>query len=113
MDTTQLLKGVLEVAVLAVIGQEDGYGYDIVRRLRESRPRGCGRHVRLRHAAPAVPGRSVDVVRGGVGTRARTASLRRSTPTAGARARRVPTKTWAAFADTLDDLLGLDRKDVA
>jgi PadR family transcriptional regulator, regulatory protein PadR len=34
MDTTQLLKGVLDVAVLAVIQDEDGYGYDIVRRLR-------------------------------------------------------------------------------
>lgn len=34
MDSTQLLKGVLDVAVLAVIDSEDGYGYDIVRRLR-------------------------------------------------------------------------------
>jgi PadR family transcriptional regulator PadR len=36
MDTTQLLKGVLDVAVLAVIRDEDGYGYDIVRRLRNA-----------------------------------------------------------------------------
>lgn len=34
MDSTQLLKGVLDVAVLAVIEEEDGYGYDIVRRLK-------------------------------------------------------------------------------
>jgi len=34
VDTTQLLKGVLDVAVLAVIRDDDGYGYDIVRRLR-------------------------------------------------------------------------------
>ena len=34
MDTTQLLKGVLDMAVLAVIVDDDGYGYDIVRRLR-------------------------------------------------------------------------------
>ena len=34
MDATQLLKGVLDVAVLAVVEQEDGYGYDVVRRLR-------------------------------------------------------------------------------
>lgn len=34
MDTTQLLKGVLDVAVLAVISDDDGYGYDVVRRLR-------------------------------------------------------------------------------
>lgn len=34
MDTTQLVKGVLDLAVLAVVAQEDGYGYDVVRRLR-------------------------------------------------------------------------------
>ncbi|GAA4626190.1 MULTISPECIES: PadR family transcriptional regulator [Cellulomonas] len=34
MDTTQLLKGVLDLAVLAVVEREDGYGYDVVRRLR-------------------------------------------------------------------------------
>src|SRR3954447_5361217 len=35
MDSPQLLKGVLDLAVLAVVGDEDGYGYDIVRRLRD------------------------------------------------------------------------------
>jgi PadR family transcriptional regulator PadR len=35
MDTTQLLKGVLDLAVLSVLSEEDGYGYDVVRRLRE------------------------------------------------------------------------------
>ena len=34
MDTSQLLKGVLDVAVLAVLREADGYGYDVVRRLR-------------------------------------------------------------------------------
>lgn len=34
MDTSQLLKGVLDLAVLAVLSEEDGYGYDVVRRLR-------------------------------------------------------------------------------
>ena len=34
MDVTQLLKGVLDLAVLAVVAEEDGYGYDVVRRLR-------------------------------------------------------------------------------
>ncbi len=34
MDTTQLLKGVLDLAVLAVLREDDGYGYDILRRLR-------------------------------------------------------------------------------
>lgn len=36
MDPTQLLKGVLDAAVLAVVQQQDGYGYDIVRRLRDA-----------------------------------------------------------------------------
>lgn len=31
-----MLKGVLDAAVLAVVGDEDGYGYDVVRRLREA-----------------------------------------------------------------------------
>jgi PadR family transcriptional regulator len=34
VDTTQLLKGILDLAVLAVLAEEDGYGYDVVRRLR-------------------------------------------------------------------------------
>lgn len=34
MDATQLLKGALDLAVLAVLGRGDGYGYDVVRRLR-------------------------------------------------------------------------------
>jgi PadR family transcriptional regulator len=34
MDTSQLLKGVLDMAVLATVASEDGYGYDVVRRLR-------------------------------------------------------------------------------
>ncbi|MDP5228736.1 MULTISPECIES: PadR family transcriptional regulator [Arthrobacter] len=34
MESTQLLKGVLDVAVLAVLNRQDGYGYDVVRRLR-------------------------------------------------------------------------------
>ena len=36
MDSTQLLKGVLDVAVLAAIQDADGYGYDVVRRLRSA-----------------------------------------------------------------------------
>ena len=34
MDPTQLLKGVLDLAVLAVLRSGDGYGYDVLRRLR-------------------------------------------------------------------------------
>ncbi len=34
MDATQLLKGALDLVVLAVVEEEDGYGYDVVRQLR-------------------------------------------------------------------------------
>lgn len=34
MDSTQLVKGVLDLAVLSVVSLEDSYGYDVVRRLR-------------------------------------------------------------------------------
>jgi len=34
MDTSQLLKGVLDLAVLTVLDRDDGYGYEVVRRLR-------------------------------------------------------------------------------
>lgn len=36
MDSTQLLKGSLDLAVLAVLAEGDGYGYEIVTHLRES-----------------------------------------------------------------------------
>jgi PadR family transcriptional regulator, regulatory protein PadR len=36
MDPSQLLKGVLDLAVLAVLRDQDGYGYDVVRRLRNA-----------------------------------------------------------------------------
>lgn len=35
-DTTQLLKGVLDLAVVAVLRTGDAYGYDVVRRLRDA-----------------------------------------------------------------------------
>jgi PadR family transcriptional regulator PadR len=34
MERTQLLKGALDAATLAVVAEEDAYGYDVVRRLR-------------------------------------------------------------------------------
>ena len=35
MDTTQVLKGVLDMAVLAALRVRPSYGYDLVRRLRQ------------------------------------------------------------------------------
>jgi PadR family transcriptional regulator PadR len=34
MDRSQLLRGTLDAAVLAVVAEADGYGYDVLRRLR-------------------------------------------------------------------------------
>ena len=63
MDTTQLLKGVLDLAVLAVVDDEDGYGYDIVRRLRD---RGSTTSATPRSTAPCAgstpPARSTSYV---------------------------------------------------
>ncbi|HLF44108.1 MAG TPA: PadR family transcriptional regulator [Acidimicrobiia bacterium] len=42
MDQTQLLKGVLDTAVLAVLRHGRTYGYDLVRQLRESGFEGVG-----------------------------------------------------------------------
>ena len=36
MDRSQLLRGALDAAVLAVVAEQDGYGYDVLRRLRAS-----------------------------------------------------------------------------
>jgi PadR family transcriptional regulator PadR len=36
VDTSQLLKGVLDLAVMAVLADGDSYGYDVLRRLRDS-----------------------------------------------------------------------------
>jgi PadR family transcriptional regulator PadR len=36
VEISQLLKGVLDLAVLAVLREEDGYGYDVLRRLRHA-----------------------------------------------------------------------------
>jgi len=36
VDRSQLLRGALDAAVLAVVAGQDGYGYDVLRRLRAS-----------------------------------------------------------------------------
>jgi PadR family transcriptional regulator PadR len=42
VDRSQLLRGTLDAAALAVVAVEDGYGYDIVRRLRAAGLREVG-----------------------------------------------------------------------
>lgn len=34
MDRSQLLRGALDAAALAIVAEQDGYGYDVLRRLR-------------------------------------------------------------------------------
>ncbi|WP_297735167.1 hypothetical protein [Nocardioides sp.] len=87
MDTTQLLKGVLDLAVLAVVAEEDGYGYDVVRRLRAGGLDSRGR-VGLPHPSPVVRRQSADVLRRGLPERA-PPEVRRHDAT-GTRAAQVP-----------------------
>jgi PadR family transcriptional regulator PadR len=42
VDGSQLLRGALDAAVLAVVAREDGYGYDVLRRLRAAGLTGVG-----------------------------------------------------------------------
>jgi len=54
MDRSQLLRGTLDAAVLAVVAEQDGYGYDVLRRLRAAGLARRRRRVGLRHAPPPV-----------------------------------------------------------
>ncbi len=103
MDTTQLLKGVLDVAVLAVLRAEDGYGYDILRRLREAGLEEVG--------DASVYGTLRRLYQGGFlssyivpseeGPPRRYYALNK----AGRDQLELSKKSWRAFADTLEHLL--------
>ena len=103
MDTTQLLKGVLDLTVLAVVDDEDGYGYDIVRRLRDRGLEDVGDAsvygtLRRLYAAGALTSYVVPSDEGphrkyyGINKKGK-ATLAESS------------KTWLAFADTMGGLL--------
>lgn len=107
MDTSQMLKGVLDLAVLAVVGQEDGYGYDIVRRLRHAGLEDVGDasvYGTLRRLFPAGKLTSY-VVPSEEGPDRKYYGLN----AAGRDQLEESTKAWRSFADTMDGLLGLDR----
>lgn len=110
MDTTQLLKGVLDLAVLSVLDGEDGYGYDVVRRLRAGGLDDVGDAsvygtLRRLYAAGHLTSYVVPSVEGphrkyyGLNPSGR-AQLESST------------KTWSGFADTMAALLA-GRTEVA
>ena len=103
MDTTQLLKGVLDVAVLAVVEDEDGYGYDVLRRLRAGGLSEVGDAsvygtLRRLYAAGALTSYVVPSDEGphrkyyGINAQGRTVLETQG-------------KTWAGFAATMDGLL--------
>lgn len=111
MDSTQLLKGVLDSAVLAVLVDEDGYGYDIVRRLRVAGFEDIGDAsvygtLRRLYANGYLTSYVVPSESGphrkyyGVNASGR-AQLKESTA------------TWRAFAGSMDRLLGAERGDRA
>src|SRR5262249_4918502 len=111
VDTTQLLKGVLDLAVLAVVADDDAYRYDILRRLREAGPEGVGARPGHRHPRRPFHGgaRSPYVVPSDEGPHRKYYAV---TP-AGHEALGTGAKTWRHFADVLDDLLGTHGKAAA
>ncbi|MDX6204748.1 MAG: PadR family transcriptional regulator, regulatory protein PadR [Frankiales bacterium] len=103
VDTTQLLKGVLDLAVLAVVNERDGYGYDVVRRLREAGLEDVGDasvYGTLRRLFQAGALTSY-VVPSDEGPHRKYYGLN----DAGRALLERSTKTWTAFAETLDALL--------
>lgn len=103
MDTTQLLKGVLDLAVLAVVDKEDAYGYEILRRLRETGLEDVGdasvygtlrRLFRAGHLTSYV-------VPSEEGPHRKYYAINAS----GRHVLEVSSKTWHAFAGTMNQLL--------
>jgi len=106
VDTTQLLKGVLDLAVLAVVGERDGYGYDVVRRLREAGLDDVGDasvYGTLRRLFQAGALTSY-VVPSESGPHRKYYGLNDT----GRSLLESQTKTWLAFADTMTHLLELE-----
>jgi PadR family transcriptional regulator PadR len=110
MDTSQLLKGVLDVAVLAVVQEADGYGYDVLRRLRAAGLEGI--------ADASVYGTLRRLYQGGNLTSYVVPSEEGphrkyyAINDAGRTLLEQSTKTWSVFADTMHGLLH-DRRGTA
>ena len=107
MDASQLVKGLLDVAVLAVVRDEDGYGYDVVRRLRAAGLEDVGDAsvygtLRRLYSAGALTSYVVPSDEG----------PHRKYYAINERGRTVledGAKTWREFADTVDGVLGITR----
>ena len=107
MDASQLVKGLLDVAVLAVVREQDGYGYDVVRRLRAAGLEEVG--------DASVYGTLRRLYSGGALTSYVVPSdegPHRKYYAINDRGRDMldeGSKVWRAFADTVDGLLGTQR----
>jgi len=111
VDTTQLLKGVLDLAVLAVVRDADGYGYDIVRRLRAAGITDVGDAsvygtLRRLYQAGCL---SSYVVPSDEGPHRKYYGINDS----GRAQLDTSTKTWRAFARTMGDLVSAPGEAVA
>jgi PadR family transcriptional regulator, regulatory protein PadR len=106
VETSQLLKGVLDLAVLAVLRRGDGYGYDVLRRLRRVGLEDVGDAsvygtLRRLYKAGLL---TTYVVASEEGPHRKYYGLNES-----GRARLVESeKTWRGFAATMERLLGED-----
>ena len=103
MDQTQLVKGVLDLAVLAVVADEDGYGYDVVRRLRSAGLEDVGDAsvygtLRRLYAAGAL---TSYVVPSEEGPHRKYYGINKQ----GQSMLELQSKTWQAFAQTMQGLL--------
>lgn len=110
MDTSQLLKGVLDLAVLAVLRGTDGYGYDVVRRLRmagldDVADASVYGTLRRLYRAGAL---TTYLVPSEEGPHRKYYSLNK----AGRDQLERSEKTWHAFVDSMADLLGTETKEV-
>jgi PadR family transcriptional regulator PadR len=107
MDASQLVKGLLDVAVLAVVRDEDGYGYDVVRRLRAAGLEDVGDAsvygtLRRLYSAGAL---TSYVVPSDEGPHRKYYAINDR----GLSVLEDGAKTWRAFADTVDGVLGISR----
>jgi PadR family transcriptional regulator PadR len=107
MDTSQLLKGVLDVAVLAVVADADGYGYDVLRRLRAAGLEDVGDASVYGTLRRLYTGGNLTsyVVPSDEGPHRKYYAVN----DAGRALLERSTKTWASFADTMNAVLGVDK----
>lgn len=107
MEISQLLKGVLDLAVLAVLREEDGYGYDVLRRLRQAGLEEIGDAsvygtLRRLYKAGAL---TSYVVPSEAGPHRKYYSLNEP----GRSRLEESAKTWRSFAETMNSVLGETR----